>query len=328
MTKAPTLTIGIPTYNNSAFLKKTLAAVSKMLSPEVVCVVNDNASTDSTQKVAREFCRKNRRIRYYRNKTNEGMYPNFDWVVKRSRSDYVLLLSDDDSLSQEGVRRVLQVIRDNPGIPVVKMNVRSRDYERDISGLAGDTIMDVHQFVRHNPYAAGGVSGTVVNRKMWLATECKTRHDLTLMEKCLRMAAQRKKGVYIIYEPFIDIYIPTTGRRWASDPLKTFRLIYVLQPSIHLGLVKDGQLERSDLNWLFEVTTAQMHLYLVNMLGCGSFIDKATVGDLVRIYGRQPVFWLLCPIHIPLLVLPRPLQARAIGALKKAYQFTKRRPRQ
>ena len=319
MPKTPTLTIGIPTYNNSAFLKKTLASVSRMLSSGVECVVSDNASTDGTQKIAREFCKKNRRIHYYRNATNEGMWANFDWVVKRSQTEYVLFLSDDDSLKPEGVRRVLQILRGNPGIPLVRMNVRSKDYERFITGLGGDSIMDLREFVRLDPYTTGGITGLVVNRTAWLGTECRTHHEFTIIEKCLRMAGRQKKGVYVLDEPFIYIYDPPGGRRWAAEPLKTFRLVYVLQPNVLLDLVREGRLEKSDLNRHFGIITPQMHLYLVNMLGRGSFIDKATAKDLVRTYGNRPLFWILCPMHAPLLVLPRQIRKKAVEGLRKAY---------
>jgi glycosyltransferase involved in cell wall biosynthesis len=325
MPKTPLLTIGIPTYNNAAFLKKTLARVSRMLSPDVECVVSDNASTDDTRKVAMAFCKKDRRIRYFCNATNEGMYANFDRVVKRSRTKYVLFLSDDDVLDKKGVLRVLQIIRAHPNIALVRMNLRSKGYEKFLPRLSGDKILSLRQFVRLDAYTTGGISGLAVNRKLWLTTRCRTHHEFTIIEKCLRMAGRQKKGVYVLDEPFIFVYDPPEGRRWAREPLKTFRLVYVLQPNVLLGLQKDGLLEKSDLERHFGIITREMHLYLVNMQGRGHFIDRATLGDLVRTYGKRPLFWALWPLQAGLLALPKPLKERMVGVLRKAYATTRKK---
>lgn len=108
------LTIGIPTYNRSDYLKKNLERLLPQVEQckdKVEVIVSDNCSQDSTKDVVESFMEKYQDILYYnRNKKNEGYLYNFNECVTRSSADYILLLGDDDEVVMGFVVIVLELI--------------------------------------------------------------------------------------------------------------------------------------------------------------------------------------------------------------------------
>jgi len=66
------LSICIPTYNRAAFLGEALDSVIRQATDEVEIVVSDNASTDNTEALVREYQARFPRIRYHKNPGKSG----------------------------------------------------------------------------------------------------------------------------------------------------------------------------------------------------------------------------------------------------------------
>jgi glycosyltransferase involved in cell wall biosynthesis len=109
------LTIGIPTYNRSAFLRAALASALQQTSKEVKIVVLDNASTDDTEKMVREY---GPRVRYERNTSNIGLNANFNRLVEYCDTEYFSWLQDDDCLHPAFAERALGALRSDSSVKV------------------------------------------------------------------------------------------------------------------------------------------------------------------------------------------------------------------
>lgn len=104
--RQPILSICIPTYNRSAFLRGALENITKndaFNNQDIEIIISDNASTDDTEVVAKEFCQQYQNIKYFKNKENIRD-KNFYLSLSRANGKYVRLFNDtlrfnDDSLS-------------------------------------------------------------------------------------------------------------------------------------------------------------------------------------------------------------------------------------
>lgn len=97
------ISICIPTYNRSIYLKKTLNSLicqKEFKNGEVEIVVSDNCSTDNTEDMVKEYTKKYKNITYYKNDKNIGVY-NFPLVLQRARGCY-RKLSNDTMIYKEG----------------------------------------------------------------------------------------------------------------------------------------------------------------------------------------------------------------------------------
>ena len=69
---APKVSIGLPVYNGADYLRTALESIVGQTFADIEITISDNASTDDTQRICEEFADRDSRIRYSRNRVNEG----------------------------------------------------------------------------------------------------------------------------------------------------------------------------------------------------------------------------------------------------------------
>lgn len=112
--QSPLVCIGIPTYNRVDGLKRAIDSVLGQTHRELRLVISDNASSDATEALCREFARRDDRIRYVRHNVNRGPTANFNFLFEELRDDYTMLLADDDWLDRDYVATCLAELRRRP----------------------------------------------------------------------------------------------------------------------------------------------------------------------------------------------------------------------
>ena len=84
----PKASIGLPVYNEARYIRQTLDSILAQDLTDFEVVLSDNASTDSTGDICREYAARDRRIRYHRQDRNIGQTLNLNWVFLQSRGEY------------------------------------------------------------------------------------------------------------------------------------------------------------------------------------------------------------------------------------------------
>ena len=94
---SPLVTIGLPTYNRPAGLRKALEWIGKQTHPSLEIIISDNCSTEEeVQKITAEYAAKDQRIKVFRQLENIGLENNFNFVYAQSTAPYFIWMSDDD----------------------------------------------------------------------------------------------------------------------------------------------------------------------------------------------------------------------------------------
>lgn len=109
------LTIGIPTYNRSSKLKKTLEKVfsqSSDFNGKVEIIVSDNCSTDETESVVKPYNQYSF-FKYNKNITNLGPDGNFLTLYRMATGSFIWLLSDNDNIDLYTVKTILSTLSSN-----------------------------------------------------------------------------------------------------------------------------------------------------------------------------------------------------------------------
>src|SRR5438552_13258444 len=119
-TQRPLLSVTIPTWNRSHFLKEMVLSVITQaerygLTNEVEVVISDNASTDDTQSVVAELQAHTQvGIKYHRNEANLGAIKNIVQTLELSSGRYWMLYGDDDLMVDGALPRILDTLRAHP----------------------------------------------------------------------------------------------------------------------------------------------------------------------------------------------------------------------
>ena len=112
----PRVSIGLPVYNGSRFLKTTIEAILNQSFQNFELIIADNASTDMTEEICREYAAQDKRIRYHRNQENIGAAPNYNLVFQLSRGEYFKWAAHDDIFAPEFLEKCIEVLDKDPEI--------------------------------------------------------------------------------------------------------------------------------------------------------------------------------------------------------------------
>ncbi len=119
MNDAPLVSVGLPTYNRAAALRRAIESVLAQDYSNLELVISDNASTDETQTMCEEFCAHDSRVKYIRQLSNLGARPNFLEVFERARGELFMWLGDDDWLDGSYVSHCTQALVENSDYSLV-----------------------------------------------------------------------------------------------------------------------------------------------------------------------------------------------------------------
>jgi glycosyltransferase involved in cell wall biosynthesis len=115
----PLVSVGLPTYNRGAQLRRAIESVLAQDYPNLELVISDNGSTDETEALCTEFSQKDSRVRYIRQAVNRGMAYNFRTVLEESRGEYFMWLGDDDWMDANLVSSCVRVLLEDPSQAIV-----------------------------------------------------------------------------------------------------------------------------------------------------------------------------------------------------------------
>lgn len=121
-TGRPLVSIGLPVYNGETYLRLLLDSVLAQTFGEFELIISDNASTDSTETICREYAAADVRIQYNRQPRNRGVTWNFRQVALLSSGKYFLWTSHDDVLAPNYVERCVEVLERDPSVVLCYSN--------------------------------------------------------------------------------------------------------------------------------------------------------------------------------------------------------------
>lgn len=122
MESKPILTIGIPTYNRSNYLKNCLDHICYQKTKDVLVVVRDNCSTNYDFWDFIEPYVKNYGVEAHRNNTNIGGDANIARLFEDCETDWLWVIGDDDYINEGAVDLALGVITNHQESVYIKFN--------------------------------------------------------------------------------------------------------------------------------------------------------------------------------------------------------------
>ena len=125
--------IVIPTYNRARFLRRSIGSALNQTHPDVEIIVSDNASTDDTADVVREY---GDRVRYHRNETNLGLWGNFEIAPELATGEFFAWLTDDDIVREDFAARASAALSSGQDM---SLYICWAAYSRSISSIKKNT---------------------------------------------------------------------------------------------------------------------------------------------------------------------------------------------
>ena len=97
--KQPTVTIAVPVYNGAAYLRESLDSILSQDFGDFEVIIGDNASSDGTEDICRDFAARDPRIVYHRSPLNRGAAWNYNRLFGVAAGRYFKWASHDDRIA-------------------------------------------------------------------------------------------------------------------------------------------------------------------------------------------------------------------------------------
>ncbi len=88
--------MGVPVYNGERFLAAALDSLLSQTVGDMVILVGDNASTDATGDIVREYAARDSRVRHIRHAQNLGAARNYSVLCEMADTEFFRWLAADD----------------------------------------------------------------------------------------------------------------------------------------------------------------------------------------------------------------------------------------
>jgi len=117
----------MPLYNAERYVREALDALLAQDYANFELIISDNASTDATADICREYAARDGRIRYQRAESNMGAVWNFRRVFELSGGEYFMWAAFDDLRAPEYLSRCVAALESRPDAVMCCTGVRIID---------------------------------------------------------------------------------------------------------------------------------------------------------------------------------------------------------
>jgi glycosyltransferase involved in cell wall biosynthesis len=135
----PLVSIGLPVLNEESYLRQTIKALLAQDYENFELIISDNASTDRTAAICREFSERDSRVNYHRHQTNVGGVKNFNGVFELATGKYFMWAGGHDLWGPTFISRAVSVLESDPEVVLVFARAMLIDiHGNHLSGMADD----------------------------------------------------------------------------------------------------------------------------------------------------------------------------------------------
>lgn len=116
MERNPQISFGLPVFNGEKYLNEAIESILSQTFTDFELIISDNASTDRTGEICKEYASRDSRIRYHRNETNIGGARNQNLTIELGRGEYFHIGAHDDLLAPDLLARCVEVLENNSSV--------------------------------------------------------------------------------------------------------------------------------------------------------------------------------------------------------------------
>jgi len=205
----------VPCYNLAQYLPDALDSVLAQPYKDFEVIVMDDASPDNTKEVAKEYKKKDSRVRYIRNPENAYLATTLNHGIQYSRGKYIVPLDADNMLGPDALTPLVKALESTRTIDIAWGAMQL--YEGKVSGWPPDAMDPQQQLSHHNQCP----STSMFRKAMWQALggyrkRCRTAEDADFWCRAASLGFQGRKvtkDVTLIYRDREDS-MSRTNRDW------------------------------------------------------------------------------------------------------------------
>lgn len=119
MSARPLISVIVPVYNVECFAREALQSIADQTWREIEVIVVDDASTDRTWDIVRQFAERDPRFIALRNDSNQKIAATLNRALAVARGSYIARCDGDDVMIPDRLERQFEFLQAHPDIALV-----------------------------------------------------------------------------------------------------------------------------------------------------------------------------------------------------------------
>jgi len=115
----PTFSVLIPAYKSEGIIGATIKSILNQTFGDFELIIVDDNSPDNTEGIIKEFQKKDKRIKFFRNEKNLGYSGNLERCRRLASGKFIYLMGNDDILSKYALEKTLAAFEMDKDVGVV-----------------------------------------------------------------------------------------------------------------------------------------------------------------------------------------------------------------
>lgn len=148
----PLISIIIPTYNRASIIGETLDSIIEQSYTNWECIVVDDGSSDNTDKVLANYCKKDARFQYYHRPQNKKKGPCScrNYGFKKSKGTLINFFDSDDLYKHDTFQIVINNLKVNNDVIIVRTELVNMNTQEIININNTKSSLLVQDFFTEN----------------------------------------------------------------------------------------------------------------------------------------------------------------------------------
>ena len=118
------VSVGLPVRNGERTLEAVIRSILAQDHERIELVISDNASTDATETLCRDWAAADRRVVYHRQAHDVGILANFMYTMHHARGAYFRWIGDDDWIAPNYISRCVEEFADDGRLLLVTTQIQ------------------------------------------------------------------------------------------------------------------------------------------------------------------------------------------------------------
>jgi len=129
--------IGMLAFNGEKNIGEAIESLLRQSFSDITLFISDDASTGRTREICESYAQKDRRVIYYRQPKNIGMFPQFKFVLDKANGEYFMWASHDDIWEKDFIKTCVENIENKKVDVAVTVMADADSYGRNVRELWG-----------------------------------------------------------------------------------------------------------------------------------------------------------------------------------------------
>lgn len=286
--KQPLLSICIPTYNRSRFLKESLERFRLAITPDmdIEVLVSDNCSPDNTSFVVQEAINNGLKCTYVKNESNIGPDGNFLQCFRIATGKYVWLCGDDDYLIPDNFKQLYDcIVAGNYGLVALNMDKTKYNYSTKVFTDSGEFLSEIHIWITF-------MSGNIFRKEVVNRIKSEKYNNSYLIQVPYFLTSATLDLPNLIYYPQVLECGADSVNNGGYNPFQVFcdNLLTIITEKVYSGDITEKQFKSIKKSiyckWMISLV---IRFFVEHNLGNFNIDDAFNI--LKRWYGKSFYFY-------------------------------------